>query len=254
MARINAGNSDTLDVMDTYADIVYCIDLTSSMQPIINRVKEMARTLHTELQDAMLEGYQRYVKRMRVKVIGFRDLYCDAEASFEVSGFFNLPQESDAFYAFLNKLQAAGGGDVPENSLEALALAIKGEWCQTMDVNIRKRHIIVLFTDAPAHRLEKALDGVDDWYSHYLGTMPKNVMELNDWWGQQKSDAGNIIFTLDNDAKRMAIFAPTSAEPWDRVKTGAVFDNCKVCNINPNQGGSDITTKTIIKMLSETLV
>jgi hypothetical protein len=32
------------------------------------------------------------------------------------------------------------------------------------------------------------------------------------------------------------------------------FDNCLISYINPNQGGNDISTTRILKMLSETLV
>ena len=141
------GDNETLDVMETYADIVYCIDLTSSMTPIINKVKETARQLHSDLQEMMLKNYQRHIKRLRIKVIGFRDAYCDGPLSFEVSKFFSLPAETEEFYAFVNRLRAKGGGDIPENSLEALALAMKSDWCQTLDNNIRRRHIIVLFTN-----------------------------------------------------------------------------------------------------------
>jgi len=242
-------DNDTLDVMDTYADIVYCIDLTSSMTPIINKVKETARQLHSDLQQMMLKNYQRDIKRLRIKVIGFRDAYCDGQLSFEISKFFNLPAETEAFQTFVNSLTAKGGGDIPENSLEALALAMKSDWCQTLDNNIRRRHIIVLFTDAPAHRLEQANEGIDQFYPN---DMPKDYSDLVDWWGQQKSKRSNVQINTDNVAKRLGIFAPEGVYPWDLMAEGD-FDNCLISYINPNQGGSDISTKRILKMLSETL-
>lgn len=243
------GDNETLDVMDTYADIVYCIDLTSSMTPIINKVKETARQLHSDLQEIMLKNYQRDIKRLRIKVIGFRDAYCDGALSFEISKFFNLPAETEDFYKFVNSLTAKGGGDVPENSLEALALAMKSDWCQTLDPNIRRRHIILLFTDAPAHKLEKSNDGIDQFYPT---DMPKDYYELVNWWGQQKSDNGKVQITTDNVAKRLGVFVPEGVYPWNLMEEGD-FDNSQISYINPNQGGSDISTTRILKMLSETL-
>lgn len=238
-----------LDVMDTYADIVYCIDLTVSMTPIINKVKETARQLHSELQEVMLKSYQRNIKRLRIKVVGFRDAYCDAHMAFQVSKFFNLPDETEAFYDFVNSLSAKGGGDVPENALEALAIAMKSDWCQSFDTNIRKRHIIVLFTDAPAHKLEQSREGTDKYYPD---CMPKNYSELMDWWGKEKSDGSNVHINTDIYSKRMAVFAPEGAYPWDYFGEGD-FDNCRVIYIKPEQGGRDISTEGLIKTLGETL-
>ena len=243
------GGNESLDVMDTYADIVYCIDLTSSMTPIINKVKETARQLHSDLQEIMLKNYQRDIKRLRIKVIGFRDAYCDGPLAFQVSKFFNLPAETEEFYSFVNLLTAKGGGDIPENSLEALALAMKSDWCQTLDPNIRRRHIILLFTDAPAHKLEKSRDGIDEFYPQ---GMPKDYYDLVNLWGQQKSLDGKIQITTDNVAKRLGVFVPKGVYPWDYVADND-FDNCQISYINPNQGGSDISTTRILKMLSETL-
>lgn len=241
--------SKNLDVMDTYVDIVYCIDITKSMTPIINKVKETARSLHSELQEIMLKSYQRNISRLRVKVIGFRDAYCDADKAFERSKFFNLPEETEAFYDFVNSLSAKGGGDIPENSLEALALAMKSDWCQSFDSNIRKRHIIVLFTDAPAHKLEQSKDGTDQ---HYPSGMPKNYRELMDWWGKENSDRSNVHINTDIYSKRMAIFAPEGVYPWNYFGEGD-FDNCRVIYIKPEQGGSDISTEGLMKTLGETL-
>jgi hypothetical protein len=238
-----------LDVIDTYADIVYCIDLTSSMTPIINKVKETARRLHSDLQQMMLNNYERNVKRLRIKVIGFRDAYCDGQKSFEVSRFFNLPAETEHFYAFVNGLCAKGGGDIPENALEALALAMRSDWCQTLDPNIRRRHIIVLFTDAPAHKLEKSREGIDQ---NYPANIPKDYKELINWWGQQKSADGKIELTFNNLTKRMGIFAPEEAYPWNTMP-GIDFDNCVLHHIDSDQGGKDLPTQRILKMLSETL-
>lgn len=238
-----------LGTMDVYADIVYCIDLTSSMKPIIDKVKETALTLHKDLQEAMQNNYQRTIKQLRIKVIGFRDAYCDGSKSFEVSDFFYLPNEAAEFKSFLDRLQAKGGGDIPENSLEALAMAMQSDWCTTIDSTVRKRHIIVLFTDAPAHKLEKSNDGIDE---NYPKNMPKTYSELLDWWCGQGSLAGGHTANMDQVAKRFALFAPENLDPWDCILED--FDACLVTNIAPDNGGRDITTERLLRMLGETMV
>lgn len=239
----------SLAQLDVYADIVYCLDLTYSMKPIINKVKETALTLHQDLQRVMSQNYQREIKQLRIKVVGFRDFYCDGEYALETSRFFYLPDEAEEFKAFVDGLEAKGGGDIPENSLEALALAMQSDWCTTIDSSIRKRHIIVMFTDASAHPLEKA-EGYTG--SNYPADMPKSYSELIDWWcGQGSLASSGKAVTMDQVAKRFALYAPEGSEPWTNLADD--FDNSLTNFIEPNKGGADITTTGLIKMLSETM-
>ena len=107
-------------------DIVMCIDATGSMAPIINEVKNNAMTFHQKFSEAM-EDADKWVDMLRVKVIVFKDYICDSEPMKE-SKFFELPAESAAFRDFVSNIQPTGGGDTPENALEAIALAIKSDW------------------------------------------------------------------------------------------------------------------------------
>ena len=237
-----------LGALDVYADIVYCIDLTSSMKPIIDKVKSTALTLHKDLQEVMQTNYQRKIKQMRIKVIGFRDAYCDGRKSFEVSDFFYLPDEAESFKNFVDGLQPKGGGDIPENSLEALAMAMQSDWCKPIDPAIRKRHVIVLFTDAPAHPLEKSQYGID---RNYPKGMPESYSELIDWWCGQGALSKENNVNMDQIAKRLAVFAPESCPPWSDVYED--FDACIKHDVVPDRGGSDIATDNLLKMLGETM-
>lgn len=242
------GDQDALGVIDVYADIVYCIDLTSSMTPVINKVKETARRLHFDLQKKMRENYQRNIKKLRIKVIGFRDAYCDGAKAFEQSRFFNLPEDTDEFEMYLKSLEAKGGGDIPENSLEALALAMQSDWCKTRDSDIRRRHIIILFTDAPAHELEQAKEGIDKYYPR---NMPQSYQELVDWWCGQGSLKNGSPVLMNERTKRLGIFGPKDGYPWSMIADD--FDNCWISYIHPDNGGKDISTEALLKMLSETM-
>ncbi|MCV7303513.1 VWA domain-containing protein [Mycobacterium barrassiae] len=189
--------------VDYAVDIVLCIDQTGSMAPIIESVKHHALSFSDELRSA-LEKKDRYVDVLRVRVIGFRDYYYDGQEAMDASEFFTLPDESTKFEAFVSGLTPKGGGDEPESGLEALALAIKSPWTTA---GTKKRQVIVVWTDASAHPLEKSSSTPIEAYP---GGMPKDLDELTDWWEDPQSGS------VDPRAKRLIIYAPDSAG-WSEI-------------------------------------
>ena len=138
----------------TYAvDIVFCIDATGSMTPIIDQVKANALRFYDDVQ-SNLTAKGKNVDQLRVRVIAFRDFAADGEAALEESPFFTLPDERAGFSEFVNGLVAEGGGDAPESGLEAVALAIDSPWTTTGD---RRRQVIVIWTDQPAQPLDPSV-------------------------------------------------------------------------------------------------
>jgi hypothetical protein len=101
----------------------------------------------------------------------------------------------------LIQYRQAGGGDEPENGLEAVALALQSNWTTGGD---RRRHIIVLWTDGEAHLLEKRPKPAG-----YPSNILSNYNELADLWHGQLMDAR---------AKRLVIFAPETT-PWSDIAT-----------------------------------
>ena len=204
--------------MDYKVDIVMCIDITGSMQDCIDTVKSRALQFWPDLQEA-LKAASKNVSDVRVKVIGFRDFEADGSSALEESRYFNLSEQGSSdpeeYKQFVNNLVADGGGDEPENSLEALSLAIQSDWVQTGD---RRRHIIVMFTDASAHKLEDA----NRSNPYYPENMPASLEELTDIWLTPASDQTSKI-KFKQPAKRFIIFAPQMypwpeiCESWDQV-------------------------------------
>ena len=145
---------------DVYKRQVFAIDATESMQPLIDKVKSLTLSFREELEKGLKEN-RRIIKNLRIKVIVFRDYYVDDKYAMEESRFFILPEEKQEFYNFVSKIKAGGGGDEPESGLEALALALRSDFVKDGD---KKRHVIVLFTDASAHPLEPVS------YTHLLLT------------------------------------------------------------------------------------
>ena len=131
-------------------DIVFGIDVSGSMTPIIDQVKANALRFYDDVQ-SNLTAKGKNVDQLRVRVIAFRDFAADGEAALEESPFFTLPDERAGFSEFVNGLVAEGGGDAPESGLEAVALAIDSPWTTTGD---RRRQVIVIWTDQPAQTLD----------------------------------------------------------------------------------------------------
>ena len=183
-----------------YVDIAMCIDGTGSMSPIIEEVKGNAISFYHKFIDAM-EEVDKDVAQLRIKVIVFRDYGVDDEPMVE-SEFFTLPEQNDEFTSFVNSIEAKGGGDEPENALEAISLALKSDWTTE---GAKQRHTILVFSDASALKLgERASAG------SYPAGMPKDLAELGAWWeGTDQS----LDSTYKRRAGRLIAFVPNS-EPW----------------------------------------
>ena len=195
---ITIGTAATSQGLDYNVDIVMCIDATGSMAPIIAEVKKNALSFHEKFINAMnAEG--KTVQKLRIKVITFRDFKVDTQPMVE-SRFFDLGAGEEADFArFVEAIEAIGGGDLPESSLEALALAIKSDWVKTGAV---RRHVIMMYTDASAAPLGEGAGSPG-----YPADMPSSLAELGDLWESQEMEAR---------AKRLLIFAP-DAEPWSDI-------------------------------------
>lgn len=186
-------------------DIVMCIDATASMTSTLDHVKECALSFHTRLSKVMHDK-GKAISQLRLRVIAFRDFGDRADDAIEATDFLVLPEQSAEFDRFVRGLHATGGGDVPESGLEALALAVRSPWERGLD---RRRHVIVLFTDAPAHPL-----GAPDQVRArtYPQSVPRSMNQLFEQWGP--SQGGAVV--MDNSAKRLLLFAP-EATPWEEI-------------------------------------
>ena len=189
--------------MEYFVDIVMCIDATGSMGPIIGEVKSNAMSFYQKFLESM-EDNDKEVSQLRIKVISFRDFGRDPEPITE-SQFFTLPEQNAEFEACVNGIEAKGGGDIPENALEALALALKSDWTTGGD---NRRHVILMFSDAPALPLGARSGG------SYPAGMPSDLAQLGAWWsGTDQS----IDSTFQPEKGRLVAFVP-NAEPWEDLQ------------------------------------
>lgn len=196
--------------MDYTVDMVFCIDTTGSMEDsaggqtkIINMVKQNAVNFYSDF-DQIMSRKGKKVRQLRVRVVAFRDYLADGEHAMLVTDFFLLPQQAKEFEACIQSIDADGGGDIPEDGLEALAYAIRSKWTTE---GTKKRQVIVVWTDAGTHDI-----GHGSSSPHYPKGMPKSFSELNDWWDD-----------MNGNAKRLVLFAPDEngwsyiSQNWDNT-------------------------------------
>ena len=185
-----------------HVDMVFCIDATGSMRHVLDFVKRNALNLYQDIAGAM-EKKRKTVSQMRIRVIAFRDYVADGDQAMMASDFFVLPQQAQQFYDCVNGVTAMGGGDIPEDGLEALAYAIRSDWTKE---GVKKRHIIVVWSDAPTHALGHGK--IAPWYPD---GMAEDFDELSLWWEDEQLGGA-----MDEGAKRLLIFAPDAPE-WNRI-------------------------------------
>ena len=234
LAELNRGARVTTQSGLEYAvDLVLCIDKTGSMSPVIAKVKENALRLHNDLKIKLNEKHKS-VSQLRIRVIAFGDIYADKDRWLLSSEFLKLPDEASAFKSFVARIEPEGGGDEPENGLEALALAIKSSWT---DAGHRRRHVVVVWTDASAHTLEKRADSDTE----LAEGLPRNVDELKDLWDGQ---------AIGQTGKRLVVFAP-EAYPWSDLRMH--WDQVWLLPTRAGEGMKEHEYDEILHVLAESI-
>lgn len=243
--------------IDTNVDIVFVIDATRSMQTTIDMVKASALSFQENLKGFLGEA-GRIVRNLRIKVVWFRDFYYDGKYAYGESKFFELPEEKEDFHNFVTEINAAGGGDDPESALEALTLAMRSDFVQD---GAKKRHIIVLFTDAEAHAFEDYDRLVEEAAKKgykpeiYPENMPKDLAEFyNAWQGNAESQdalgSEGETTKLDPTGRRLVLFAP-NAYPWTDMEVELEYTIRK--SIEAGEGGAELDMGEVYSMIAYSL-
>lgn len=219
----------------TYAvDIVFCIDVTGSMTPILDTVKANALRFYADVQTNLVNKGKN-VDELRVRVVAFRDFAADGAAAMQESAFFALPTHQEDFSAFVNSLVPEGGGDAPESGLEAVSLAMTSPWTTLGD---RRRQVIVVWTDQPAQPLDTT-----SLPEEYRERVPGDFSALTDLWEDAQG-------ALGSSSKRLILFAP-DGPGWSDISS--VWENVVH---HPSQAGgglSDVDYGTIIDSIGNSV-
>lgn len=228
-------------------DVVFAIDATESMAPFLDQVKGRVQELEDDFSRKLAEK-GRGLESLAVRVVAFRDSRDHPSSAFELSDMFRLPDGRVEFKKFVDAIQAKDGGDAPESGLEALYLAMRSPWRSTPR-ELKRRHIIMLFTDADAH----LLDGTQIPMKFTQAMTPRNFSQLKGCWGPSEN-----VQLMDQRAKRLVLFAPSQVEVQDEsggtalhnTIWGRVADEFENTLFVPSQAGQGVQEVTWDEVLS----
>ncbi len=213
-------------------DIVMCIDCTGSMGSLLDTVKSNALNFYSDLCKKC-EEKGKDVSELRIRTIAFRDFSADGKNAISDTGFLNIPAQEAEFSSFISGLKPVGGGDEPENGLEAIAMAINSDWTSGGD---KRRHVVVAWSDASTHPLGLEKSKTE----YYPQNMPSTFDELTDWWEDEQSGK------MNKSAKRIIIFAP-DASAWTEI--GLNWSNAIHHPAKAGEGLTDIDYDMIISSI-----
>lgn len=227
--------------LDPIGSDAYCVDTillmdgTESMSPIIENTKKKALSFCEKLH-SMMEANGKHVDELRIKVMVFRDFQADGNQAMADSGFFPLPEKNDEYRDFVTKIRAMGGGDVPESALEAMALAMRSDWTKR---GAKRRHVIAVFTDAPAVPLQDPLRMENPTYPK---NMPATLEELGDMWAGVSQELGGMP---ESRSARLVLFTP-NCYPWSDMQS---WNNVWVNFSRAGEGLGDVDMDMALQLL-----
>lgn len=128
-------------------DIVFVIDQTASMLDKINSVKENITKFATQLRS---QGFD-----FQLGIVLFSDIVEWTSPT--------LAEDVNQFITWVDQIETVGGGDIPENGLEALGAATRMPF---RDIALK---LIIHVTDAPCFQRGEYGDGRTDYTMQEMG-------------------------------------------------------------------------------------
>ncbi|KAL4477126.1 hypothetical protein ABPG72_008860 [Tetrahymena utriculariae] len=136
-------------------DLCFIVDCTGSMKDWINSVRQEISGIIAAIK------YAFKTNQTRMSFVGYRDFTDD-----ERFAILDFTDDLLQFKNFVDKIQAFGGGDEPEDLAGGFAQANKLYWKN-------EAKLAVLITDAPAHGQQ--YHGLDGYYDHYINENPEGI-------------------------------------------------------------------------------
>ena len=221
-------------------DIIFCIDGSGSMTPCLDKVKANAKKFYLDFVDKMTNEYGSSVEELNIKVITFRDYAEDGAQAMVESEWFDITAGDDVEYEkHLSGIIADGGGDDPENGLEALFLAMTSKWNAKGD---KDRQVIVLFTDAEALPLN-ARKG----QGNYPADMVDEAGLLNTWMCARPAFLSQADFKLKERCKRLVMFAP-SGTVYEKMQSS--YNRSQFIPVKMDAGLEEMSFDEVIKIIA----
>ena len=132
-------NSELESSEITKFQICFVIDGTGSMVTDIEKVRISVQSI--------VNSYKKSNKLIEFRVVIYRD-HCDANILEQFPKGFHFSTREEDIINFLGNVCTEGGGDVPEASLDGLAICLLANWERN---DSKTRRIVVHLFDAPPH-------------------------------------------------------------------------------------------------------
>jgi hypothetical protein len=208
----------------TYAvDIVFCIDVTGSMTPIIDKVKANALRFYDDVQ-ANLTAKGKNVDQLRVRVLAFRDFEADGASALQESPFFELPSQQGGFSEFVNGPHRRGWG-------RRARVGSRGGVARhqlAVDDDRRPPSAGDRGVDRPAGAAPRPVGAPADLTSR----VPRDFSALTDLWENEQGPMGS-------SSKRLILFAPTGPAGATSPACGRTW-----CTTRPRPAAASRTSTT----------
>jgi hypothetical protein len=181
------------------ADVVFLIDVSGSMAPIIDALRKNIEAFVDSLSSGGANSAAP-VRDWRGKVVGYRDIEPAHAEGLEWLEDHPFVRDASALKAQLASLRAQGGGDEPESLLDALykvaTMEASPKGAQSEDPNKWRyrsdaARVVVVFTDAPF----------------------KETMSIPEAKGGALQDVANVVMA---NRVILSLFAP-NFEGYDRL-------------------------------------
>lgn len=233
-------------------DVALVLDLTGAMKVLIEEIRRNLPNFRALLEEWLKQRavrYRRQLGRLRVRIVGFRDYNyagMDPEDPLSIpmlqTPFYDLDDERERaeLQSFVDQLRTGGGGDMPESSLEALHYAINSDWATSEPGSRRRnRHVIMLFTDAAAHRLGDERNAGNPDYP-MDPDMPCSLSELYMEYSERMSEL----------SKRLLLFAPKDRYPWTEL---SMWDNTALIPVEADFNLHEVSIEDIMHVIGCTI-
>jgi hypothetical protein len=167
-------------------DIVFVLDITESMQPYIDAVKQNMINFAQDLA----QNHRDY----RLGLVTFEDYVVSAYTDCNCAYSKAMTSDVQKFIEWVGTLHAGGGGDIPEDQLDALAYA------STLPFRPDAQGIVILITDAPPHVAGDGPDRTGD--SAYRLHHPDSIA------GVTEETGASVAGKLDKNGLTLYAVAP----------------------------------------------
>jgi FHA domain/von Willebrand factor type A domain len=146
-------------------DVVFVLDVTESMQPYIDAVKQNIINFANDLASNNRD--------YRLGLVTFEDYVVSASPDCNCAYRNQLTSNVNEFIGWVGSLHAGGGGDIPEDQLDALDYASK------LPFRPQAQGIVIIVTDAPPHHDGDGSENTEHdqafWDHHQRGVEVTNL-------------------------------------------------------------------------------